>query len=310
MTVWVLVFAATVFAGGLRVETQTPAALCPDIGEVRRAVHDRLSIEGAGEWLAMVDLVHRPEGEAGDVVRVELRDPASHLRLHRDLPRSDESCVALTQTVALVLESFFRRPTEQPPDGGSRAPAVIAAAPPAPAIGWGPAVDLLGRWALGPTGPALILDLWYGGPAPAWAFGLEGAWMATEQQFTVPFDGGQGTATVRSAVLRGWFARRVRAAAFLEILVGPELALAVDRMATDAALGGMANVRAAGGGGARAHLRFRLAPRTTLSLLAAFDVTPRAWAGQFTLEGLPGELAPAPDIRLSIAAGLGFGLFP
>jgi hypothetical protein len=90
MTVWVLGFAATVFAGGLRVETQTPAALCPDIGEVRRAVHDRLSIEGAGEWLAMVDLVHRPEGEAGDVVRVELRDPASHLRLHRDLPRSGE----------------------------------------------------------------------------------------------------------------------------------------------------------------------------------------------------------------------------
>src|SRR5262245_22367700 len=101
MTVWVPVFAATVLAGGLRVETKTPAALCPDIGEVRRAVQDRLNIEGKGEWLASVDLVHRPQAETGDVVRVELRDPASRLRLHRDLPRSGESCIALAQAVAV-----------------------------------------------------------------------------------------------------------------------------------------------------------------------------------------------------------------
>jgi len=119
MTVCVPVLAAAlVGAGGLRVDTATPAALCPDIDEVRRAVHDRLTIEGEGEWLASVDLVHRPRGEAGDVVRVELRDPEGRRRLQRELPRSGESWVALAQAVALVLESYFRHPNDQPLDLG------------------------------------------------------------------------------------------------------------------------------------------------------------------------------------------------
>ena len=95
---------------GLRVETRTPAALCPDIAEVRRAVSDRLSIEGEGEWLASYELVHRPERESEDVVRVELHDPKGRLRLQRELPRSGASCVALAQAVAVVLETYFRHP--------------------------------------------------------------------------------------------------------------------------------------------------------------------------------------------------------
>src|SRR6188768_390554 len=132
MTACVLALTALVAAGGLWVETGTPAALCPDIGEVRRAVRERLNVEGGGEWLASYDLVHRPDAEAGDVVRVELRDPAGRLRLRRDLPRSGESCVALAQAVALLLESFFRHPADPP---AARSPAATAAAPAsAPAV--------------------------------------------------------------------------------------------------------------------------------------------------------------------------------
>ncbi len=314
MTACVLALTALVAAGGLRVETGTPAALCPDIGEVRRAVRDRLNVEGGGEWLASYDLVHRPDADAGDVVRVELRDPAGRLRLRRDLPRSVESCVALAQGVALVLEAFFRRPTEPPDDSATTAPpGIVSAAPARPAVlGWGPGLDLLGGWADGPSGPALAVDVWYGpGSASPWAFGVEGVWMATAQRLTIDLGAsGQAAATARSTLFRGWVARRLRVAAPVELLLGPEVVLAIDRMVPTDVPNGMSNVRAAPGAGGRAQLRLRLAARVALSLVAAFDVTPPALAGRFEIDGLPGELFPVPTIRLFVGVGLGLALFP
>ena len=72
-------------ATGLRVETSTPDALCPDLGQVRAAARSRLGdIEADGDWNASYALIHRPDGaEAGDVVRLELHDPAGRLRLQR-----------------------------------------------------------------------------------------------------------------------------------------------------------------------------------------------------------------------------------
>jgi hypothetical protein len=313
MTACVLALTALVTAGGLRVETGTPAALCPDIGEVRRAVRERLNVEGGGEWLASYDLVHRPDAQAGDVVRVELRDPAGRLRLRRDLPRSGESCVALAQAVALVLESFFRRPSEPGDEvGGTTAPG-IAAAPERPAaLGWGPGLDLLGAWAVGPSGPALAVNVWYGpGSASPWAFGVDGVWLATEQRLTIDLGAsGQATATARSTLLRGWVARRLRVAAPVELLLGPEVVVGIDRMHPTGVPGGMSNVRAAPGAGGRAQLRLRLAPRVALSLVAALDVTPPALAGRFEIDGLSRELFPVPTIRLFVGAGLALTLFP
>jgi hypothetical protein len=331
MTIWVLVFAAINAVGGLRVETGTPAALCPDIGEVRRAVRDRLSVEGEGEWLASYDLVHRPSANAGDVVRVELRDPAGRVRLQRDLPRSGESCVALAQAVALLLESFFRHPADPPVDHpnasasaataapatapASAAPTIAAAAPAGPsALGWGPALDVFGAWSGGPSSPGVAIDVWYGGrAASSWAAGVEGVWLTAEKTVDIDFGAGRGTGTVRSALLRGWVARRLRLAPIVEILAGPELVMVVDRMVeTTGVPGGMSNHREAFGAGARVHARLRLAPRTTLSLVTALDYTPRTLAPRFDLGGPTGgqDLYPSPQVRLFVGVGLGVALFP
>src|SRR4051812_34198639 len=155
---------------GLHVETGTPAALCPDVAEVRRAVRDRLNIEGEGEWLASYELGHRPQNESGDIVRLELRDPAGRLPLRRELPRSGASCVALAQAVAMVLEGYFRHPGE--PIDEAAAPAVpvpVAAAPAArvqitgappdtPPVpgppGRGLVATVAGTWSASPSSPA------------------------------------------------------------------------------------------------------------------------------------------------------------
>jgi hypothetical protein len=226
--------------------------------------------------------------------------------------------------VALVLESFFRRSAPPAPDARADEAPAVAAAPAVPSaaaatatttttttLGWGPAVDLLGAWALGPSSPALAFDLWYAGrPPSAWAFGVEGVWHFSEQHLTEEFEGVAATATLRSTLLRGWVARRLRVATPLELLLGPELVLGVDRMSTSGFPDGASNVRASAGGGGRAHLRLRLASRATLSLVAAVDYTPHALAARFEVDNVPGEFFPAPQVRAFIGAGVGIALFP
>src|SRR5437868_8979778 len=105
---------AMVGASGLRVDTSTPDALCPDLGQVRAAARARLGdIEGDGDWQASYALIHRPDGaEAGDIVRLALRDPSGRLRLERDLPRAGESCASLGQALVVILDSYFRHPSD------------------------------------------------------------------------------------------------------------------------------------------------------------------------------------------------------
>ena len=83
-----LLWALLVGSSGLRVETSTPDALCPDLGQVRAAARARLGdIEADGDWNASYALIHRPDGaEAGDIVRLELHDPAGRLRLRTRAP--------------------------------------------------------------------------------------------------------------------------------------------------------------------------------------------------------------------------------
>jgi hypothetical protein len=312
-----LFLAATSADAGLRVETGTPAALCPDVAEVRRTVRDRLNVEGEGEWLASYDLVHRPERESGDIVRLELRDPAGRLRLRRELPRAGASCVALAQAVAMVLETYFRHPGE-PAEAGVAPSATVRktsapaapAEPPAPVPpGRGLTAALFGAWTVGPSSPAVAVDLSYGGPR-RWAVGIEGVLMTGEQARNIDLAPGQGTGFLRSTLLHAWGAIRLGAGRPVELLAGPELALGIDRMRTADVPEGRANVRAALGVGARGELRIWLASRIALSLVAAADYSPRAWAGHFEIEGVTTEPFPSPEARFFLGMGVGFLAFP
>ncbi|HEY7375370.1 MAG TPA: hypothetical protein VIF57_24645 [Polyangia bacterium] len=312
-----LLLAAAVADSGLRVETGTPAALCPDIAEVRQAVAERLNIEGEGEWLASYDLVHRPQRESEDVVRLELRDPAGRLRLRRELPRSGASCVALAQAVAMVLETYFRHPGEPIEEG--RAPAAAPVTTSAPAArdearepappGTGLAAALLGSWSVAPASPAVAASVSYGGRA-RWAVGVDGAWMTREQARAIDLQPGQGTGFLRSGLVHVWGAIRLRAPRPVELLVGPELSLGIDHMRTVDVSEGRENVRAAFGAGARGELRLWMASRATLSFVVAVDYCPRAWAGRFEIEGVSAEPFPPPEARLLLGAGIGLLAFP
>jgi hypothetical protein len=312
---------------GLHVETGTPAALCPDVAEVRRAVRDRLNIEGEGEWLASYELVHRPQSEAGDIVRLELRDPAGRLRLRRELPRSGAACVALAQAVAMVLEGYFRHPGE-PLDEAATPTAPMPAAnppaarvqttggpparetPPAPrAPGRGLVAAVTGAWSAGPSSPAVALGLSYGRSA-RWAVGIQAAWLTREQASRIDLQPGEATGVLRSTLFQTWGAIRLGAARPIELLVGPELALAIDRLRTMDVPEGRANVRAAVGAGARGELRIWVAPRAALSFVAAADYSPRFWAGHFAIEGVGTEPFPAPTARLLLGVSLAVLAFP
>src|SRR6266700_5807862 len=199
-------------AGGLEVDTSTPDALCPDLGQVREAAQARLGdIEAEGAWRASYALIHRPDRrEDGDVVRLELRDPGGRLRLQRDLPRAGESCAALAQALVVVLDSYFRHPTEEPlaapkpaPPAGPDMAATVAARARPPVEPERLALDLTGGWAGGWSGgdqssPLLALGLRVAVAPPAWWAGLEATWLTAQQSQTL--DG--ATATQRSYALR------------------------------------------------------------------------------------------------------------
>lgn len=304
--------AATVGAGaGLRVETRTPAALCPDIAEVRRAVSERLSIEGEGDWLASYDLVHRPQGESEDVVRLELRDPKGRLRLRRELPRSGASCVALAQAVAMVLETYFRHPSESMNEDVASAavqqtrtvPMERDGSPGRAAPSGRFAAGLLAAWTVGPSSPAAAVDLSYSGREP-WAIGIDTIWMTSEQARAIDLQPEQGTGFLRSSLFHAWGALRLGPGGPVELLVGPELALGIDWMRTMNVPEGQENVRAAFGIGARGELRILLASRAALSFVAAADYAPSAWAGRFEIAGVSTEPFPSPRARLLLGAGL------
>jgi hypothetical protein len=322
-----LILTALAAAGGLRVETATPDALCPDVGQVRDGVRARLGeIEGPGEWVASVALVHRPDAGAGDVVRLELRDPAGRLRLRRELPRAGESCKAVGQAVVLLLDAYFRHPSDAVDvdgEGGGARPggANGPAAPPTPApttttitstpapATVGGALDLLVGWAGGPSSPALGVGVGVG-VGPRWAAGLDLAWLTAQQDQAVDVTGASGSATMHSLALRIYVARRLRVARRAELAAGPEAVLALDRAVTSTALGGESNVRAAGGPGLRGQLRVRISETVSLSVVGAADLTPRAWAGSFGLAGSTVDLFPPPRARFYAGVGVGICLFP
>jgi hypothetical protein len=292
--------ATAILTGGLRVEAGNPDALCPAVVQVREAVEARLgNVEGPGEWLASYNLVHRPDTGEVDVVRLDLHDPERNLRLRRDIPRAGASCSAVAQAMVLVLESFFRRTAD--PERGVTAPvpqlAASAPAPPVAAAGSAVALGLLAGWTGGPSSPALALDarlVW-----PAWAVGAEAAWLLSEQHQQVR----TGTAMLAGYALRGYAVRRIRPGDAIELFLGPEMLLALERAETAGIPDGMTPTRAVWGVGARAGVQLRLGARLALRLAAAADFA-AVTSGTFVIDNVPDEIFPPARWRLLLAAGL------
>ncbi len=309
-------------ASGLRVETSTPDALCPDLGQVRAAARARLGdIEADGDWDASYALIHRPDGaEAGDVVRLELRDPAGRLRLQRELPRAGESCVSLAQALVVILDAYFRHPTDADELAAAAAPAPLAAARApvgAAAVTSAPdrfVADLSAGWSSAwggadRTSPVVALGVRAALLSPVWWAGIEGSWLTSPQSQTV----GGASASARSYGLRGFVAHDLVPRSGAGLLVGPEVMVALDH--ADAAMlrDGARQTRASFGAGARAQLQLRLARPLWLSVLAALDYAPAGWGGAFLIadEASSGEteIFPPSRLRLMVGAGLSWAVF-
>jgi hypothetical protein len=300
--------AALLGTGGLRIETVTPEALCPPIASVQQAIAARIGqVEGTGEWRASYGLVHRPEGEQADVVRLQLYDPAGALRLTRDLPRAGPSCAAVTQAMVVMLESFFRRTAEPgplPPAADTGAVVVAARAPPPPPAPRRvtPAVDVLGGWAGGPSSAAVVTSLRltgiFGGP---WQTGLGAAWpLATQTQAI-----GSGSVSQRSFVFRLHVGRRWTPHHLVTARLGPELVVVLDHATTTGVPEGTSPFRAGAGIGAGGGLEARLSSWLALSLVGAADLTPAAWSGEYVIESYSGAaILPPPRWRFLAALGL------
>jgi hypothetical protein len=92
---------------GIVVETDSPDAHCPDLHQTREAVSARLgAIEGSG-WRARYTIVHDQGEIPRDFVLLELTSPEGETRLRRELPIG-ESCTAVADAIALVLDQHFR----------------------------------------------------------------------------------------------------------------------------------------------------------------------------------------------------------
>ena len=305
MVVVAYAFAALFGMAGLRIETPTPGALCPDIASVRQAVEARIgTVEGAGVWRASYGLVHRPEGEQADVVRLELFDPGGALRLRRDLPRAGQSCTAVTQAMVLVLESFFRRTgeTEEVPSAAADVVVAKSAVPPAPTRRPILALSLLGGWTVGPSSPAVGVDLRVTGLfARPWEPGVGATWLVADQEQAI----GSGTATQHSYAFRLHLDRRWRPGGVLTARLGPEAVVALDRAATSAVPEGTTGFRAAFGLGIGAALEARVSRWLALSVVTAADYTPTAWSGRYAVGGYAGpEIFPPSRWRILVAGGL------
>ena len=311
---------ALVSGSGLRVDTSTPDALCPDLGQVRAAARARLGdIEAEGDWKASYALIHRPDGaEAGDVVRLELHDPAGRLRLQRELPRAGESCASLAQALVVILDAYFRHPTDTEevaapaPTSRSEPVALATVVAPAPLRSERLVIDLSAGWSGGWRGadrqsPVLALGL-RASLAPLWWAGLEGTWLTSSQTQTF----GTLSATLRSYGVRGFVARDLLYRAGARLLVGPELLVGLDRADGSQLADGARETRPSFGAGLRTQLRLRLSPALWLSVLTTLDYAPGAWGGTIAIGDAPmheTEIFPPSRVRLMVGAGLSWAVF-
>jgi hypothetical protein len=94
-------------AQGIVVQTDSPDAHCPDLHQTRDAVSARLgTIQGEG-YRAHYTIVHATGEMPRDFVLLELSSPDAGVLVRRELPIG-ESCAAVADAIALVLDQYFR----------------------------------------------------------------------------------------------------------------------------------------------------------------------------------------------------------
>lgn len=313
---------------GLRVETKTPDALCPTPQQVAEAVRARVGeIDGHGEWTASYTIVHRPDVAAGDVLRLELLDPEKAVRLSRDLP-AGRGCLTAAQAMAVVIDNFFRAPSEgeatrDPVQGEApsrAAPGATREGAERPALAMAaqaPVTKSEGSpWAGGIFVGMLGSPVAGGGIFPGGSLEVRrqigGAWRAG-LVVAAPFAtyGASGPSAARDSTLHlAWCEARLDATYALargawRVEGGPELLGSLEWAsvsASEAFTATRRGVREAGGAGLVARAAFRLGRLWSVVIQGAFD---RAWARSFQVDG-EAVLAPA-AWRAFAGVGLSLG---
>jgi hypothetical protein len=92
---------------GITVETDTPDAHCPDLHQTREAVNARLGTIQDRGYRARYSIVHARGEIPRDFVLLEVSSPDGEIHLRRELPIGD-SCAAVADAIALVLDQYFR----------------------------------------------------------------------------------------------------------------------------------------------------------------------------------------------------------
>jgi hypothetical protein len=246
---------------GLRVETGSPDALCPDLAAAQAAVMARLGVVGVNGhagWTARYTSWHAPDQE-GDFVRLEVTDPSGIQRLVRDLPLAGESCSTMAQVIALVLDRYFREL-----DGPGRAAPAPEKTPPASAPRRGP------RWLLGLAGGAMPQLGVLGNVAVEGqhvGLSLQSGWSPFLPD--EPLAGSEVASMTTSVPLRLAGEGLVRLGR-VQIHMGPELFCAYERASATLKVPG-ANSRLAIGPGLRLGVALPLGRRLRLTADASLD---------------------------------------
>ncbi len=262
---WVLIWlAASSLSPGLRVETGSPDALCPEQGATQAAIESRLGVvgvDGRAGWTARYTNWHVPD-EDRDFVRLEVTDPSGTRRLERDLPLAGESCSTMAHVIALVLDRYFREL-----DGGREStPApVVENAPPRERHGAGAVLGLSAGAIMTAARPAVLATLAL--EEHHLRLAVEAGWSPDSPSQPIGDAGSVSLTTslpVRLAAgWRGHFGP-------LHMHGGPELLFAYERARARVAVPGE-NSRLAIGVGVQAGAALPLGHRLRLTALAALD---------------------------------------
>jgi hypothetical protein len=314
-------------ASGLKIETRSPDAHCPDLAATREAAEARLgvlAVEGAAAWKAVYTIVYAPETE-GNHVHLELYDPRGELKLERDLPLAGESCSTMGQVVVLVLERYFRDlggmadaspivPAAAAPSDAAaqKSPTADTPSPAPPQTGgdrnrYRAALTLGGAFASPPSALAIDLEgrLWI---MPRLHLGLAFAWSPSrvEEQVGPAHAASMSTLPVRASLGIG------KDVAPGYIYLGPEALISFDRATTEGFIEPGPATRVVLGVGAVGGALFWLRKPVALTLNASADVTLPLATSQFVVRyrGVDQEVLTQQWVQGLVAVGFSYVAFP